>query len=113
MAQTQVAAVCTAKDVVELLEVPLSELKEDEAELRISHCGICGSDMHKIHMGPREATCVLGHEFSAVVTRLGSKAKEVNPHLKSGSRVVAEAKIHCDTCDFCLAGYTNQCDKWE
>lgn len=75
-------------DDVRLDEVKLPELGPHDALLRIDHCGICGSDLGYIKVGgmagPGGEPMALGHEYSAIVDRVGSEVSNV----KVGMRVV-------------------------
>jgi threonine dehydrogenase-like Zn-dependent dehydrogenase len=75
-------------DDVRLDEVELPELGARDALLRIEACGICGSDLGYIKAGglagPSGEPMALGHEYSAVVERVGGEVTHVTP----GMRVV-------------------------
>ncbi len=71
-----------------------SDLGENDVEVKIMACGICGSDVHyythgKIGQYVVEQPMVLGHEASGLVTRIGSSVK----NLKVGDRVCLEPGI--------------------
>jgi threonine dehydrogenase-like Zn-dependent dehydrogenase len=75
-------------DDVRLDEVKLQELGPRDALLRVEACGICGSDIGYIKLGgmagPGVEPMALGHEYSAVVERVGSEVTNIAP----GARVV-------------------------
>ncbi|KAG2515913.1 hypothetical protein JM18_007986 [Phytophthora kernoviae] len=52
-------------------------LGDEDVEIKISHCGICGSDVHTIDSswGPAEYPCVAGHEIIGEVTAAGSSVR--------------------------------------
>jgi threonine dehydrogenase-like Zn-dependent dehydrogenase len=57
---------------LELRDVPIPEIGDDDLLLRVSFCGVCGSDIHiedGIH--PCDPPVVIGHEFSGVVAKVG------------------------------------------
>ncbi|KUI74313.1 NADP-dependent alcohol dehydrogenase 6 [Cytospora mali] len=58
---------------------------EDDVDIEISHCGVCGSDMHtlKSGWGPTPYPCVVGHEIVGTAVRVGKNVK----HIKAGQRV--------------------------
>lgn len=65
---------------LELQDIPIPEIGDDDILIKISYCGVCGSDLH-IEMGihPCDPPVAIGHEFSGVVAKLGknvSKFKE-------------------------------------
>ncbi|KAL7683674.1 putative GroES-like superfamily, polyketide synthase, enoylreductase domain-containing protein [Plasmopara halstedii] len=63
----------------------------EDVEIKISHCGICGSDLHTIDSGwgPSTYPCVVGHEIVGEVTLAGSNVKT----LKVGDRVGVGAQV--------------------
>lgn len=58
---------------------------EDDVDIEISHCGICGSDLHTLKSGWGETPypCVVGHEIIGKAVRVGKNVK----HIKEGARV--------------------------
>jgi threonine dehydrogenase-like Zn-dependent dehydrogenase len=73
---------------VSLDDVPMRALGPRDALLRVQACGICGSDLGYINYGgvagPRPEPTPIGHEFSAVVERVGSDVTRY----RAGARVV-------------------------
>ncbi|GAA5846938.1 hypothetical protein JCM3766R1_004021 [Sporobolomyces carnicolor] len=73
---------------------------------------ICGSDVSyetKGRIGDFvvESPMVLGHETSAVVTKLGKNVT----NLKVGQRVALEPGKSCRVCSDCKSGYYNRCSE--
>ncbi|ETK71851.1 hypothetical protein L915_20969 [Phytophthora nicotianae] len=66
-------------------------LGAEDVEIKISHCGICGSDLHTMDSGwgPSTYPCVVGHEIVGEVTLAGPDVKG----LKVGDRVGVGAQI--------------------
>ncbi|GAB9477537.1 Mannitol dehydrogenase, partial [Globisporangium polare] len=66
-------------------------LGADDVEIKISHCGICGSDIHAMDCGwgPTTFPCVPGHEIIGEVTVVGSDVT----HLAVGDRVGVGAMV--------------------
>jgi len=80
---------------------------ENEALIKISYTGICGTDM-MIYSGdhPRaETPLVMGHEFSGVVEKIYENSK-----FKVGDRVVIEPTISCGYCSPCKSGNSHICE---
>ena len=65
-----------------LVELPVPEPAENQVLLRVSHCGICGSDLHAWlnHKGYESVLpeVTFGHELSGTVEKVGDKAKVWN-----------------------------------
>lgn len=82
-----------------------------DAIVRITSAGICGSDLHIVHgrdPGVKMGT-IMGHEFTGTITEVG---KEVN-NLKPGDRVVSPFTTNCGECFFCKRDLTARCLKSE
>lgn len=49
---------------LEWREFQLKAFEDDDIEMDITHCGICGSDIHTLDSGwgPTDYPCVVGHE---------------------------------------------------
>jgi threonine dehydrogenase-like Zn-dependent dehydrogenase len=73
---------------VRLDDVEIAEPGPHDAILRVEACGICGSDVGYVKLGgmagPTAEPTALGHEFMAVVDRVGSEVTGLEP----GTRVV-------------------------
>ncbi|KAI0900426.1 NADP-dependent alcohol dehydrogenase C [Annulohypoxylon nitens] len=82
---------------------------EDDVDIEISHCGICGSDIHTMKSGwiPTPYPCVVGHEIVGKAIRVGENVK----HIKVGDRVGVGAQartcqqITCPDCSNNLESY--------
>ncbi len=79
-----------------------------EAQLQVSHCGICGTDLHIFH-GAMDARVkmplVMGHEMSATVSKLGAGVDGFD----LGDRVVVMPLAPCANCPACAAGHSHIC----
>ncbi|KAI9032594.1 chaperonin 10-like protein [Phycomyces nitens] len=83
-------------------------LEDDEVEILVSACGICGSDVHQLTNGWKRATYPLmpGHEFVGKVTAVGTQVKD----LAIGDRVgVSPVCRSCGECNECKASYGQLC----
>ena len=83
---------------------------ENEVLVRISHAGICGSDIHYFKNGGFgtvrvKAPMVLGHELSGVVAAVGKDVTRVSV----GQRVAVNPSGPCHECDYCRSGRERLC----
>jgi 2-desacetyl-2-hydroxyethyl bacteriochlorophyllide A dehydrogenase len=88
-------------------EVPDPSPGEGEVVLRVSRCGICGSDVHMTAADGYgfPAGSVLGHEFCGEVVALGRGVSDV----RLGDRLTAMPFIGCRRCDACARGEPGWC----
>ena len=78
-----------------------NELRNDDVLVRVTHSGVCGTDLH--YMG---ADMALGHEGTGVVEATGPGAKT----LKKGDRVGWGYEHDCcGHCRQCLTGWETLC----
>jgi (R,R)-butanediol dehydrogenase/meso-butanediol dehydrogenase/diacetyl reductase len=102
------AAVYVGDGVVEVQEVPVPELHERGAIVEVSHCGICGTDLHFVLEGMGRKGAVFGHEWSGTLVALGSDAPT---DVGLGSPVVAADTPGCGRCRACRAGRPSVCSE--
>lgn len=103
------ALVYTGPEKAEVLTVADPASKAGAAKVRMTYCGVCGSDIG-IFAGkhPRaKAPLVLGHEFVGVVEEVAQGVTNV----KAGDRVVAYPLLSCGTCRPCRTGSPHVCRK--
>jgi uncharacterized zinc-type alcohol dehydrogenase-like protein len=101
-------AAAEAHRPLELFRYDPAPLGPGDVELRISHCGICHSDLHLINddWGSSRYPLVPGHEIIGTVTRLGPAVT----HLRPGQRVgVGWQRSACGECEYCRRGDDNLC----
>ncbi|MFC1986253.1 zinc-binding dehydrogenase [Chloroflexota bacterium] len=94
--------------------MPMPQIKPDEVLLKVSFCGICGSDVplydwspdNKFLRGiPIEYPRIIGHEPSGIVAEVGANVQGLKP----GDRVCADNWGGCGECYYCRLGHFNQC----
>lgn len=89
-----------------LKDLPLPEPAADEVLVKVSHAGICGTDIHILaEEAPAAPVVVLGHEFSGAIAATGKNVT----HLKPGERVCVDPNNYCGHCDYCRNGEVHFC----
>jgi len=81
-----------------------------QVQIEVSHCGICGTDLHIFHgkMDRRvRVPLVMGHEMSGWITALGEGVEGY----AVGDRVTVRPLDHCGACPACRAGHSHICQK--
>jgi len=89
-------------------EIKLKPFEDDDIDIAIDACGVCGSDVHTITGGWGDAPLPLcvGHEVIGRAVKVGKNVKDV----KVGQRVGVGAQIGADlTCGNCKAQQENYC----
>lgn len=84
------------------------ELGENEVEIKISHCGICQSDVHLINndWGMSKYPFIPGHEIVGMVTAIGGAVRD----REIGERVgVGWQADSCGVCEYCRQGDEHLC----
>lgn len=98
--------------IVKEISVPVPEIAEDEALIRIVYSGICATDMEilggemaLVREGYIRYPVRFGHEYSAVVEKVGSAVKNI----KVGDHVLSDPAVTCGKCEACKAGNYQGC----
>jgi threonine dehydrogenase-like Zn-dependent dehydrogenase len=89
-------------------KVPLPEIKDNEALIRVAYAGICGSDQHifRGEFHPRtRLPFIPGHEFGGIIETTG---KEVS-RFRAGEHVAVDPIIWCGTCPACQRKHYPAC----
>ncbi len=98
------AIVYDGPHAVEYREVPDVAPQEGWTKLKVSHAGVCGSDM-TIYAGkhPRaKAPLIMGHEFSGYIAG-------PHPTLAEGTLVTVFPYLPCKACERCKNGQFHVC----
>jgi len=91
-------------------QIPEIEPAENEVQVDIAFCGICGSDVHAYRgVHPFVPTPAYpGHEGAGVISKLGKGADAWG--LKPGDKVTFEPNLNCGSCHNCRTGRYNICE---
>jgi uncharacterized zinc-type alcohol dehydrogenase-like protein len=108
MATFNAYAAKTAHGVLEPFSFDPGELGSEEVEIKVSHCGICHSDLSMLdnEWGMSKFPFVPGHEVVGTVTALGEDAKGLTIGQKVG---VGWTAFSCLSCHECLSGHHHLC----
>ncbi len=85
--------------------VPVPRIEPGELLIKIATCGICGTDLKKIHLGSHSAPRIFGHEMAGVVAEVGAR---VNGYAV-GDRVMSFHHVPCGECYYCRKNTPAQC----
>jgi threonine dehydrogenase-like Zn-dependent dehydrogenase len=89
-------------------DIPTPEIGPDDLQLKMSRCGICGSDINVANEQQIPESTVFGHEFSGVIEQVGSNAAA---DWQMGDRVISLGGIPCGDCPSCDIGHDAKCQQ--
>ena len=93
-----------------LADVPVPSIGINDVLIRVTHTGICGTDLHIYDWDDwAQATIpvpmTIGHEFVGEIVEVGSNVNDFRP----GEVVSGEGHVVCGRCRNCLAGRRHLC----
>jgi len=92
---------------LQLQEVPIPQIGADDALVRITACGLCGTDL-KISAGKLAGTplpLIMGHEPAGEVVEIGSAVSNV----RVGDQVAVHFYVTCGQCEYCRTDRDSLC----
>ncbi|MDP9633926.1 UNVERIFIED_ORG: threonine dehydrogenase-like Zn-dependent dehydrogenase [Ensifer adhaerens] len=101
------AAVLVEPRRFEIMAVDVPSIGPDDALIRVTRTGICGTDVHIFngHYAADRLPLVPGHEFCGTVADFGGSVR----HLQHDMRVVVDINIGCGTCYWCRRNEVLNC----
>jgi 2-desacetyl-2-hydroxyethyl bacteriochlorophyllide A dehydrogenase len=99
------AAVYQGGGRIEVRELPVPSLDPTGVLVEVSHCGICGTDLHLVLEQFARAGSVLGHEWAGTIVATGEAVSGWEP----GTRVVWNPQPGCGACRACRRGRPSVC----
>ena len=85
------------------------DLRDDDIAVQVEYCGVCHSDLHALRTHSDETQLVPGHEFTGVVSEIGSTVTRF-----AVGDLVAVGNIvdSCGACSMCRIGQENYCHEF-
>jgi L-iditol 2-dehydrogenase len=106
---TMKAAVYRAVNDVRIETIAVPAIGAGEVLVRIDTCGICGTDLKKIHTGSHAAPRVFGHEMAGTIAAVGEGVRGFGV----GDRVMVFHHIPCGRCFYCRKQTFAQCETYK
>src|SRR5271156_3306587 len=103
--KTMRAVVYRGVNDLRLEPVPVPRIGPHELLVKVAVCGVCPTDIKKIHYGTVPPPRVFGHETAGTVVKLGAG----NKNFKIGDRVALHHHVPCMDCHFCRHHAFAQC----
>jgi len=85
------------------------EVGTGEMLVRVEACGVCPTDIKKIHKGLLPPPRIFGHETAGVVARVGKGVSR----FREGDRVALHHHIPCRDCFYCREASYAQCARYK
>lgn len=106
---TMRAAVYRGVNDVRVETVPVPAIGAGEVLIQVACCGVCGTDLKKIHTGSHSAPRIFGHETAGTIAAVGEGVSEFSV----GDRVMVFHHIPCGHCYYCRKKTFAQCSDYK
>ena len=103
------AAVYRGINDVRVETVPVPKIGAGEVLIRVHSCGVCGTDLKKIHTGSHSAPRIFGHEISGVIAAIGAGVEG----FEVDDRVMVFHHTPCGKCYYCRKKTPTQCNDYK
>src|SRR5437868_4546403 len=90
--------------------VPVPATRPDELLVKVAACGVCPTDIKKIHYGTVPPPRIFGHETAGTIVRVG---KRLLRKFKVGDRVALHHHVPCLKCHACRHRAFAQCPTYK
>jgi L-iditol 2-dehydrogenase len=114
--KTMCAIVYRGANDLRLETIPVPAIGPNELLVKVAVCGVCPTDIKKIHYGLVTPPRIFGHETAGTIVKIGGgkSSLAVRSHssktvLKVGDRVTLHHHIPCMHCHFCRHRAFAQC----
>ena len=105
--ETMSAVVYQRKGELTVEEIPVPTVGPGDVLIEVSHCGVCGSDLHMILDGWGRRGSIEGHEWSGEVVAVGDGVTS----WAVGDHIVGGPSPRCGECEPCRTGHPSLCMK--
>ncbi|MGA7523019.1 MAG: zinc-dependent dehydrogenase [Acidobacteriaceae bacterium] len=106
---TMRAAVYRGINDVRVETVPVPEIGAGEVLIHVHACGVCGTDLKKIHTGSHSAPRIFGHETAGIIAAIGDGVRD----FAVGDRVMVFHHTPCGHCYYCRKKTFAQCNDYK
>lgn len=105
------AAVYRGPDDLRIETVPVPRIGRNELLVQVAACGVCPTDIKKIHYGTVPPPRIFGHETAGTIVKIG--AGVLTKGFKIGDRVALHHHVPCMDCHFCRHRAFAQCAQYK
>ena len=107
--KTMRAVVYRGRNNLRVEIVPVPRIEPDELLVRVAVCGVCPTDIKKIHYGTVPPPRIFGHETAGTIVQAGARVRK----FKVGERVALHHHIPCLKCHACRHRAFAQCEHYK
>jgi L-iditol 2-dehydrogenase len=90
-------------------EVPVPRIGSSEILVRVGVCGVCPTDIKKVHYGTQAPPRIYGHETAGTIVKVGARVQGWSV----GDRVGLHHHVPCLDCHFCRHRAFAQCETYK
>ena len=107
------ALIWEAARTMTMREEPMPSPAADEILVKVTHAGICGSELggYLGHNALRRPPLIMGHEFAGEIAELGAEVSSLRPDLNPGQAITVNPLWHCGECRDCWRGVNQLCHR--
>ena len=103
------AAVYRGPNDLRVETVPVPRIGPDDLLVKVATCGVCPTDIKKIHFGTVPPPRIFGHETAGTIVRVGARVRG----FKVGERVALHHHVPCLDCHACRHRAFAQCEQYK
>lgn len=107
--KTMRAAVYRGPNDLHVETVPVPRIGAGDLLVQVAACGVCPTDIKKIHHGTVPPPRIFGHETAGTIVRVGASVRG----FKVGERVALHHHVPCLACHACRHRAFAQCDQYK
>ena len=107
--KTMRAAVYRGANDLRIETVPVPRIGPGDLLVKVAACGVCPTDIKKIHYGTVPPPRIFGHETSGTIVKTGAKIRG----FKTGDRVALHHHVPCHACHACRHRAFAQCEQYK
>jgi L-iditol 2-dehydrogenase len=117
--KTMRAVVYRGVNDLRLETVPVPRIGANELLVKVAVCGVCPTDIKKIHYGTVPPPRIFGHETAGTIVKIGTGRSGIrNPqsaihNFKIGDRVALHHHVPCLDCHYCRHRAFAQCAQYK
>jgi L-iditol 2-dehydrogenase len=111
--KTMRAVVYRGINDLRLETIPVPRIGPNELLVKVAVCGVCPTDIKKIHYGTVPPPRIFGHETAGTIVKLGGGASVRASRFKLGDRVALHHHVPCLNCHFCRHRAFAQCETYQ